>query len=321
MRALDVMWGALTQYSPVEGQNGISGAWMPLSVAHQMRLFKACGMFDETYQVPRNPWCAHNNQGISKVFNQSYHSAYHTDSYKAAHFQDWIRNVCPYQSPYEESTDRNGGTEAPCYPFSQYGGTPVCADFIRHKVEFEKKETPRTRQLVYNRFGNTKPLKLGQQFKDTGLLQDMFSPQYRPFAELSTEQRNMKPATETWISNFLSYSRIHALIAISSCNQGTEDPSVTRIVRNLYRLHVDTYECMGNKPDDDGVPSILGFLPTAVKHKDDRPVLLYAGTLPCINSKLTDFCNSSANQGERVCQLYKQVYLNDATLLHMRMTR
>ena len=45
---------------------------------------------------------------------------------------------------------------------------------------------------------------------------------------------------------------------------GTEEGSVPRICRNLYRLYVDTYECMGAHPDDDGIPCIMGFLPSTI---------------------------------------------------------
>jgi hypothetical protein len=65
----------------------------------------------------------------------------------------------------------------------------------------------------------------------------------------------------------------------------------------------------------------MGFVPTAINSKDDRPVTLYAGSLSCLNSKLERFCNSPQNRGESVCAIYKQVYLNDATLLYTRMLR
>jgi hypothetical protein len=78
---------------------------------------------------------------------------------------------------------------------------------------------------------------------------------------------------------------------------------------------------MGANPDDDGVPCIMGFLPSAIRGKEDRPVILYAGSLACLNTKLERFCNSPANKGEHVCQIYKQVYLNDATLLFTRLLR
>ena len=321
LRAMDVLWGTLPSYTcQTTGGSSVQGAWMPLSVAHHVRLMKSAGLYDETYRVPRNPWCAHGGTGLSRVFNQSYHSVYHTDSYQAAHFQDWMNTACRYQCPVAPG----GGDERCYYPFSQYGGTPVEADFVHHMVE--KCEDPgaerRHAQLVYNRFGVTQPLRLGQQYRDTGLLQDLFSYKYRQFAHLSQEQREMTAAKAVWPSNFLSYARNHAIIALASCNQGTEEASVPRIVRNLYRLYVDTYECMGGKPDDDGVPAIMGFLPTPVNDpKEDRPIMLYAGSLSCLNSKLERFCNGPGNKDERVCPMYKQVYLNDATLLFTRMLR
>ena len=312
VRSLNIIWGMTPGFRSTQEQLG-HGAWLPLSQYHTVELYKAAGLFDEKYNVPANPWCAHNGQGISRVFNQSYHSVYHTDSYRAPHFQDWIKHACRYQ-PFT-------GDKSP-YPFSQYGGTPVQADFIHHRVEFSRqKNNARHRQLVYNRFGMTSPLRLGQQFHDKGYLQDLFQYQYRPYADLSREQRSMPDTSEVWISNFMSYARTHSIIALASCNHGTEDGSIPRIVRNLYRLYVDSYECMGASPDDDSVPCIMGFLPSAVNGRDDRPVTLYAGSLTCLNTKLEKFCQSDANRGERVCQIYKQVYLNDASILYNRLSR
>jgi hypothetical protein len=313
VRALEVLWGTLPSYTASANSGAAPGAWMPLSVAHQARLYKAVGLFDDTYRVPRNPWCAHDGRGVSKVFNQSYHSVYHCDSYQARHFQSWLATACKYQPP---------GLGECVYPFSQYGGTPVEGDFVHHMVARpDDAVAARHRQLVYNRFGNTRPLRLGGQFHDTGLLQDWFSFKYRSFADLSREQRAMAEASAVWPSNFLSYARNHAILALASCNQGTEEMSKTLAVRNLYRLYVDTYECMGRRPDDDGVPAVLGFLPTPVNRKEDRPVVLFAGSLACLNTKLERFCNGPANRGEKVCALYKQVYLNDATLLFNRLLK
>ncbi|MEC7097864.1 MAG: hypothetical protein VXW74_00285, partial [Candidatus Thermoplasmatota archaeon] len=174
---------------------------------------------------------------------------------------------------------------------------------------------------MYNRFGNTAPLRIGQQYEDTGLLQDMFQFKYREHAKLSDEQLRMPEASEVWVSNFMSYARNHAILALASVNPGTEDPSVPRIVRNLFRLYVDTYSCAGVRSDDDTVPAVMGFTPHAVTTKEDRPVILYAGGLSCINSKLEEFCASGANRGERVCFNYKQLYLNDACMLYTRLLR
>lgn len=313
VRALNVLWGMTPGYRATWTTTA-QGAWMPLSQYHTVELYKAAGLFDEKYNVPSNCWCAHNGNGISRVFNQSYHSVYHTDSYRAAHFSDWIKHACRYQPP------RQG--EGCHYPFSQYGGTPVQADFIHHRVEFPDPEVEkRHRQIVYNRFGITSPLRLGQQFHDKGILQDMYQPEYRPHADLSRDQRFMPRANEVWMSNFMSYARVHSIIALASCNHGTEEGSIPRIVRNLYRLYVDSYECMGADPEDDSIPCVMGFLPSAVNGSDDRPVVLYAGSLTCLNTKLEKFCTGDANRGERVCQIYKQVYLNDAAILYNRLSR
>lgn len=315
-RALSVLWGTLPTYSSGADSTGTSGAWMPVAPAHQMRLYGTVGLFDGKFRVPKNPWLPNNGTGISLVFNQSYHSVYHCDSYRAEHFQDWLLNANRYQVPVIQQ-------EGCSYPFSQYGGTPVEADFIPHIVErsTDPGNSGRHRQLVYNRFGFTSPLRIGNQYHDTGLLQDMFQFKYRPYADISSKQRQMPEASTVHISNFLSYARTHTIIALASCNHGTEDESVPRIVRNLYRLYVDTYECMGSNTDDDGIPCIMGFSPSPINKREDRGVVLYAGSLACLNSKLAVFCSSSMNRGERVCAIYKQVYLNDATLLYTRLLR
>jgi len=319
VRALSVMWGTLPAYRPGPSKPVQQGAWMPLSAAHRARLLESVQLFDTRQRVPLNPWPVRGEaDGIAHFYFQSYHSVYHTDSWKAPHFREWLKHACRYQPP------RYADDEKGCYyPFSQYGGTPVEGDFLPHRVERPKPNVDKKRheQLVYNRFGFTAPLRIGQQYEDTGLLQDMFQFEYRTFAKLDPKQRAMATAEAVYPTNFLAYARTHAIVALASCNQGTTEASVPRIVRNLYRLYVDTYKCMGSGPDDDGVPVVMGFLPHVVKHKDDRPIVLYAGSLPCLNTKLELFCHSSANSGERVCSLYKQVYLNDAAILHTRMLR
>ena len=62
----------------------------------------------------------------------------------------------------------------------------------------------------------------------------MFEFEYRQTADLSKEQRAMSPATAVYPSNFLAYARVHSIIALASCNYGTEDASVPRVVRNLH---------------------------------------------------------------------------------------
>ena len=57
----------------------------------------------------------------------------------------WLRDAARYQAP-----------RSCYYPFSQYGGTPVEADFAHHRVEKPDDAVRRRHaQIVYNRFGNT----------------------------------------------------------------------------------------------------------------------------------------------------------------------
>ena len=326
-RALNVLWGELPVYSPnpySHTPHVRAGAWMPLSVSHQMRLYRSVGLFDETHRIPLSPWSPHTGRtSLHDVFFQSYHNPYYCDSYRAKNFKDWINNAVPYQKPRPDDDN--------CYyPFSQYGGTPVEADFVPHAVhKHDNKSSPnddlsqaRYDQIVSNRFGIIGALRIGNQYHDTGLLQDMFAFQYRKHADLSKRQMEMKDAKCVYVSNFMAYARNHAILALASCNHGTDDVSETRMVRNLYRMYVDTYKCMGSNADDETVPVIMGFLaqPDA-QEADGRPVTLYAGSLVCINAKMEQFCASSANSNGRVCPLYKQTYLNDAALLHTRLLR
>lgn len=316
VRALSVMWGTLPSYMASSSMPS-PGAWMPLSQAHKVRLLTTVGLFDSKHHIPSNPWIG---RGLSDVYNQSYHSVYHVDSYRDKHFREWLQHACRYQPPDFDQSDCK-------YPFSRYGGTPVQADFIPHLVEAPATKgaylNKRHAELVYNRFGITEPLKVGQQqFHDAGLLQDMFQFEYRQTADLSDEQRKVDKATKVRISNFLAYARTHSILALASCNEGTEDMSIPQAVRNLYRVYVDTYKCAGLSAEDDGVPAVMGFLPQAVNDpREDRSIVMYAATLPCLNSKMEIFCNSQANRGERVCHMYKQVHLNDATIIFTRLLR
>ena len=252
VRALNVLWGELPGY------NGARGAWMPLSAGQQMDLYKRVGLFDEKYKVPKNPWCVHNGQGIMRVYNQSYHSVYHTDSYKAEHFSEW--QVCvPLPVPREGrqvllpllAVRRHARVRRLYSPSS---GASLQGARARHA------------QLMYNRFGFTGPMRLGQQMReDTGLLQDMFSFEYRKYAQLTPEQRKhvkeSQTVEETWMSNLRPTRATTSSSRWPAATRGTEEPSKGRIVRNLYRMYVDSYRCMGLHPKDDGVPCVMGFLP------------------------------------------------------------
>ena len=229
-----------------------------------------------------------------------------------------METACRYQRP------KPPGERGVCYyPFSQYGGTPVEADFVHHRVDRPPKSSAGER-----RYGSSCTTASATRARCASASSSATPGSCRTCTvstgctPTSRARSEMNEAEHVWPSNFMAYARTHAIIALASCNHGTEEASVPRIVRNLYRLHVDTYECMGAKPDDDGVPAIMGFLPTPVNDaKADRPILLYAGTLACLNTKLERFCSSEGNKDERVCPMYKQVYLNDATLLFTRMLR
>ena len=319
IRRLEYMWGVLPAYANASTFHSSTGAWMPLSVAHQNRLLDHVGLFDHKYMVPSNPWCAHDGKGISKVFNQSYHSVYITDCFNAKHFKDWANNRLLYRTP----TDCH-------YPFAEAGGTPTEADFSMHRMKFQSEghtsqKKRRYQQLVYNRFGNVQPIRVGSHFDDCGILQDMFMDKNRDYANISQEQKmhalKTDPIKEVFLSNFLSYARVHSIIALSSSAFGTESGSDNRIVASLYRTYVDTYKCHGIDPGQESIPAVLGFSVNPIRRKGDRAITFYAGTLPCVNAKLERFCFSDRNRDEKVCFLYKQLHLNSATLLFTRFLR
>lgn len=307
IRALEYIWGLLPAYRGGDDYTSTSTeAWMPLSMAHQVRLLKSANLYDNAYDVPANPWLAHNDAGISKVFHHSYHSCVRCESKDDRKFKEWVRDACEYQIPVPSSF----------HPFSYYGGALTKADFQRHRVEKAGKVRPHLHtEMMYNRFGVTTPIRVGTLSQDTGLLQDMFSFKYRPNNNLSKEQLEMGDAEEIYVSNFLSYARNHAILALSSANSVNE-ASRERIVKNLYRLYVDTYEYMGSKTDSEGVPCIMGFLPHEINTKEDKPIVFYAGTLTCMTSKLDRFCASNARLPS--CEPWRMTYLSETAEMFNR---
>ena len=306
LRSLSVMWGELEGYRCRPGTARQPGAWMPLALLQTHRLLKEAGLFDEKYRVPRNPWCAHTgSRGLSGIFSQSYHSTYYTDSYKADHFEEWQKLALRYQRP------RQSGRKC-YYPFSQCLGTPVSADFIPHRVERPAKSCEnRSHQLVYGRFGQTQPLRVGSlNWEDTGLLQDLFSFEYRAFAKLTPEQRKMNPTNHVMISNWMAYARNHAIMALSAVNQGDESASTAMLARNNFRFLVDTYESLALTRASESVPVLLGFAPSADVSRD-RMVTMYAGALPCVSSMMARLSKADS----RLIKNYQISYLNEATMM------
>lgn len=309
VRSLNVLWGTLPSYQGVTSGNMASDttAWMPLSVANHRALLESVNLFDAAHKIPSNVWTTGD---LRRVFMQSYHNCFHVPPTSPA-FRDWVKNYCKYRT----ASDGSGG----CFkPFTQYGGTLVTADFVPHRVEKPSRQWKRRHEmLVSNRFGSTKPLRLGGLLDDRGLLQDMFSFEYRPFAKLSPDQTHVKTADAFYASNFMAYARNHAIIALASSNMGTDEASETLVARNLFRLLVDTYECMSHKPDQDGVPVIMGFRPRAVSDasSDRRVVELFAGTVRCVNAKI------ESQAGSKGLPLYRQSYFNDAAILFTRLLR
>ena len=321
VRSLNVMWYELKGYkvtpknSPEQPfATSDRGAWIPLPVSHQVHLMKRVGLYDEENQMPVNPWNERDNgsSGLLKVFNQSYHSPWPMTR-SSGYFKDWIKSACKYQT--SESTS--------FHPFTQYGGHPVEADFVHHVVERpvdDKYVRKRHAEMVYDRYGNIDPIRMGNVFEDTGLLQNMFSFKYSDTSKVEKNQRDAL-TQQVRVSNFLAYARVHTIMALGSCNPGTTEISHTLAARNFFRLHVDTYKCAGKQKDSDGVPVVLGYIGLNPKKESDPSILFIAGTMNCLNSLMAQFCNGPLNKGEKVVQMYKQMYFNNATLLFEKLLR
>lgn len=313
VRALDVVWGDIP-YMFVNLQNRTTkpGAWMPLSYAAQCELYRHAGLIDSNLHIPANPWLR--KSGLSCVFHQSYHSVYKPND--SGVFKLWLEQACKYQPPTHQQR-----------PFSQYGGDLVEADFMMHRVECPREPyMERLKQLKHNRFGFTGAVRVGQQFCDGGLLQDLYNYEYRPFARVDSKtQISTAKAQRHFISNFMAYARTHSIIALASCQPGTNDISPARVTRNLYRLFVDTYDLMGHHPDDDGVPVVMGFYASPRHKPDDRAITFIAGTLSCVNGKLAAAEEAVQKEMRSAFKVqipsYRFIYLNDATTLFERLLR
>ena len=194
----------------------------------------------------------------------------------------------------------------------------VTADFVPHRVEKAAQSNESFSEKLTHDDLEHKPLRLGALLEDRGLLQDMFSFEYRPFTKLSPDQRRDQDVEAIYPSNFMTYARNHAIIALASSNMGTEDASDTLVSRNMYRILVDTYECMPHKANVDGVPVIMGFRPRAVSDvvNDRRVVELFAGTVRCMNFKFENLSTS-----KKSFPLYRMSYFNDAAILFTRLLR
>lgn len=319
VRSLNVMWYELRGYKIVSRSassfaRSEKGAWIPLPMSHQVHFMKRVGLYDQENKIPMNPWPLREDgsTGLLKIFNQSYHSPWPMTR-NSAYFKDWVKTACSYQLASKKSFR----------PFSQYGGHPVQADFVHHVIERpdgDKKTEMKHNELVEQRYGNIDPIRMGKMFKDTGLLQNMYSYKFSATAKVEKSQRDAY-ADALRISNFLAYARVHTIMALGSCNPGTHEISETRAIRNFFRLHVDTYKCAGKERDADGVPVVLGYVAKEVKNEEEPQILFVAGTLNCINSQMAKFCYSASNKSEKVCPMYKQLYFNDATILFEKLLR
>lgn len=321
MRSLSVMWFQLKGYSnsrdgkELSGQPDREGAWLPLPVSYQVHLMKRKGLYDTKTQVPMNPWSMSDQSGLFNIFNQSYHSPFVVKP-GSSHFQDWIDSAVPYKTP-QLNTFR---------PFTQYGGTPVSADFVKHRVErcaYDCSLPDLHREMVHDRFGHTGPIKMGKMYQDSGLLQNMLSFEYSANVTTHEKKDKTKTAGHFRASNFLAYARVHAIMALGSANMGVDELSTTLAARNYFRFYVDSYRCAGTGKEDEGVPIVLGYRKkdNQLLKSGDAGVVFYAATLNCINARLAGFCSSAANANEKVCPMYRQLYLSDATQLFERYLR
>ena len=230
---------------------------------------------------------------------------------RVGELQPWLKYACRYQPP------RTG--ESCLYPSRSTAARPSRATSCRTASSGDAHaDAKRHERLVFGRFGFTAPLRIGKQLGlRRGPAAGPLLGNYRPTPTATSSSARCPPRRPSTRPTPATTRAPHRR-ALASCNHGTEEASAPRVVRNLYRLYVDTYKCMGLDPEDEGVPVVMGFAPAPVTTKEDRPIVLYAGTLACVNAKIEEFCASHANRNESVCKMYKQVYLNDAALLYTR---
>jgi hypothetical protein len=282
VRAMDCMWAELPSYMYRHADTSTSrgGAWMPLSVSNQAKLYKYAGLFDETRQLPSNPWFG-GSENLSHVYSQSSHSVYKCTGYTHPAFSEWQKKILRYRAP-------DMGEQTCYYPFTEYGGDLTRGDFTSHKVcKPQPHYKDRHNRLVVSRFGMTGPLRIPQTKYDTGLLQDLFSFSYRDGATLTKDQREVGPAEHFRISPFTAYARNHAVLALACGVPGTPSPQLNLITKHLFRTLVDAFKYTQGKELDEGVPICLGF-----KLNNDlvrnRPVTIFASSIDQINQKIMD---------------------------------
>ena len=274
---------------------------MPLSFAAQMALYKECGMYNEALQVPISPWTMPEG-GLTNIFFQSYHNAYTVSGYKDKYFEDFVQNVLPYR------TDKGkGDVPTAVKDFSQYGGTPVTADFVYYPLDKDKLNSVDTKM----KFPSLDPPTSTAHYDDQSYLSHMFAMEYKPNAKVSEERKNLTVKT-VHPTSFLAYARTHAILALSSCNYGTEDIHPEKAVAALFRMMVDMHMCTNTT---DSVPMVLGFMPTPQLRSTDRPVTVVAAPLDCVTALINDFCDKGGNQKERVCPAPRVAALNSAASL------
>lgn len=307
VRSLFVLWGDMTS------DQGFK-LWFPFSHAEMVHLCRHVGIFDETYNIPTNPWSDHNGTGASRIFHQSYHSVYKCTSRRETHYASWQRDILPVRNPENNSY----------VPFTEYGGTIVEADFRRWCVEkpdnFEDKNVKKKlRQDLYERYGIHERHRVPRQHWDYGSLQGAFTfdknPALRSISDTEIAFYTKKAPEKYYLSSFYAYARNHAIIALSSCNVGTTAPAKSQVVNCLYRTFVDTYDQRGDLTKE-GVPVVMGF--HLLDASDDRPVCFYAATLDCLAAKLERHC---AQVPKPVCEPFKLQYLRDAATLFNRHCR
>jgi hypothetical protein len=148
----------------------------------------------------------------------------------------------------------------------------------------------------------------------------MYSFEYRASARTEQEHRGLKTDV-VYISNFMAYSRNHALIGLSCGIMGGRSATapLDMVTRALYRFHVDSYKSLSTSSTTESVPIIVGMVPSdQIGYAGvDRPITCFAGSLPCINTKLQKACRSTPS----LCNSYQMTYLNDAAILCARLYR
>ena len=303
IRRLAVWWVTCSNYTSGGSQPKSGTCWIPMPLYQTHYLMQRQGLFDEKKQVPRNPWV---HSELSDIFKASYHSMYNAESPNENHqFRDEI------MFPHPPSEKRR--------PYSQYGGSLVLDDFMKHTLEKLTDQQAIHRDLVASRYGLTDPLNLpvGSGNEDDGIVDTMTS-----FEKCTASSPNMstRELTSCQTSSFLAYARVHTVIGLHALSaDGSEEIDGEKVIGNLFRTYVQMDKCAGVKSTYDSVPFVLGYYGTSVQGR--YQIVNVASTLSCMSANIHKLLEVEPVDAYNNVNPPRRVAFQEVAYLHAKLTR